>query len=250
MPTCADLAKRIDAIEAKLSNDTERLAHDVFGKVLLRMKSSGIDVKELRSEIDDLKQSMEILNGLVETLRSEKAVLAADNEKLMIENGLLSRKVEEIEQYSRINNVEIKGIPCTQGEDCVAILQKVGDTIGCPLMSSDLDIVHRVPTKVKDKKNIIARFCARSKKNEFISKARKAKLCLSDLGISAAVSSPVYVNDHLTPLNKSLFSKALALKKVNKWKFLWTENCTIKARKTTDSQVYRIAKESDLCFII
>ncbi|KAH6939903.1 hypothetical protein HPB50_022022 [Hyalomma asiaticum] len=88
------------------------------------MQSSGIDVKELRREIDDLKQSMEILNGLVETLRSEKAVLAADNKKLLIENSLLSRKVEEIEQYSRINNVEIKGIPCTQGEDCVTILQK------------------------------------------------------------------------------------------------------------------------------
>ncbi|KAH6922424.1 hypothetical protein HPB50_013597 [Hyalomma asiaticum] len=88
------------------------------------MQSSGIDVKELRREIDDLKQSMEILNGLVETLRSEKAVLAADNKKMLIENSLLSRKVEEIEQYSRINNVEIKGIPCTQGEDCVTILQK------------------------------------------------------------------------------------------------------------------------------
>lgn len=250
MPTCAELAKRIDAIEANFNNETDRLAHDVFGKVLLRMQSSGIDVKELKSEIDDLKQSMEILNGIVETLRSEKEVLAADNKRLLNENNLLSKKVQELEQYSRINNVEIKGIPCTQGEDCVAILQKVGDTVGCPLVPSDLDIVHRVPTKVKEKKNVVARFCSRSKKNEFISKARKAKLCLGDLGISSAINSPVYVNDRLTPTNKSLFTKALTLKKANNWKFLWTENCAIKARKTTDSQVYRIAKESDLSFII
>ncbi|KAL3247413.1 hypothetical protein MRX96_057074 [Rhipicephalus microplus] len=31
MPTCAELAKRIDAIEANFSNETDCLAHDVFG---------------------------------------------------------------------------------------------------------------------------------------------------------------------------------------------------------------------------
>lgn len=172
------------------------------------------------------------------------------NKTLKSDNCALSKKVKELEQYSKINNVKIKGIPCTRGEDCVAVLQKIGGKIGCPPTPAELDIVHRVPTKVRDKKNVIARFCSRSKRDEFIGKARKAKPCLGDLGITAAINSPVYENDHLTPQNKSLFTKVLALKKANNWKFLWTDNCLIKARKTTDSQVYRIASESDLSFII
>ncbi|XP_075551588.1 uncharacterized protein LOC142584823 [Dermacentor variabilis] len=250
MPTNAELARKIEEMEAKFSKETDRFAHDVFGKVLLRMQSSGIDVKELKNEIEGLKQSMKILNGVVEILRSEKAVLAADNKNLESDNCALSEKVEELEKYSRTNKVEIKGIPCTLGENCVAVLQKVGEKIGCSVTPAELDIVPRVPTKVRDKKNVIARFCSRSKKNEFIGKARRAKLCLGDLGITVSINTPVYVNDHLTPQNKSLFTKALALNKGNNWKFLWTDNCLIKAKKSTDSQVYRTASESDLSFII
>lgn len=79
MPTNAELASKIEEMEAKFSKETDRLAHDVFGKVLLRMQPSGIDVKDLKNESEGLKQSMEILNGAVETLRSEKAVRATDN---------------------------------------------------------------------------------------------------------------------------------------------------------------------------
>nr|XP_037273122.1 zinc finger protein 35-like [Rhipicephalus microplus] len=81
---------------------------------------------------------------------------------------------------------------------------------------------------------------------EFVSKARKAKQCLSDIGLPEAANNPVYINDHLTPENKALFSQALASKKGNNRKFLWTDNCQIKARKTTESKVLRITCEADL----
>lgn len=56
----------------------------------------------------------------------------------------------------------------------------------------------------------------------------------------------MYINDHLTPENKRLFAQALALKKEKEWQFLWVDNCKIKARKTQDSNVYRISGVSDL----
>lgn len=42
---------------------------------------------------------------------------------------------------------------------------------------------------------------------------------------------PVFVNDHLTPEKKRLFAQALELKKAKDWKYLWTDNGIIKARK-------------------
>lgn len=175
--------------------------------------------------------------------------LIAENKALKAQNAVLSQKVGQMEQYSRINNVEIKGIPVTEGEDCTAIMQTMGATIDCELAPSDLDVVHRVATVKAGPKNLLARFCSRTKKAEFVSKARKAKLCLKDIRFPETADSPVYINDHLTPENKALFSQALSLKKANSWKFLWTDNCQIKARKTTESKVLRITCEADLSII-
>lgn len=96
------------------------------------------------------------------------------------------------------------------------------------------------------KKNIIARFCSRDKKQEFLSKARKAKLHTNDLGFPGPHHYPLYVNDHLTVENKRLFAKALSLKREKGWAFLWTDNCHIKARQSNESRVYRIRTEADL----
>lgn len=100
-------------------------------------------------------------------------------------------------------------------------------------------------SKNKNEKNIIARFVSRDKKNDFVKKARKARLNTRDIGFFGEARVPVFVNDHLTSENKKLFSKALELKKQFRWRFLWTDNCRIKARKTKDSKVYRIATEND-----
>lgn len=148
------------------------------------------------------------------TLDSEKASLIAENKALKKETCSLSHKVSQLEQYSRMNNIEIRGIPYSQGEDCVVVVETISKKIGCPVTPSDLDVVHRVSTKDKEKKNLIARFCSQAKKNDFVCKARKARLCLDDIGMSDG-THPIFINNHLTPQNKVLFSRALALKKVN-----------------------------------
>ncbi|KAH7960357.1 hypothetical protein HPB49_018922 [Dermacentor silvarum] len=196
--------------------------------------------------MNELVPSTEHLNDLVESLRQYNASLIVENKVLKAQNAALSHEVAHMEQYSRINNVEIKGIPVTEGEDCAAIMQTIGDKIACKLAPSDLDVVHRVATVKAGAKNLLARFCSRSKKAEFVSKARKPKLCLKDIGLSGAANSHVYINDHLTPENKALFPQALLLKKVNNWKFLFTDNCQIKARWTTESKVFSITCEADL----
>ncbi|KAH6920333.1 hypothetical protein HPB50_028679 [Hyalomma asiaticum] len=196
MPTCAELSKRIDELESRLLNESGRMTDRIVDKIVVKMKTSGVDVLELKKHVDSLESSVKFLNDLVDKLHSEKASLVAENKALISENYSLSRKVSELEQYSRMNNVEIRGIPCTQGEDCVAVLETVAHKIECPVTPSVLDVVHRVSIKDKGKKYLIARFCSRAKKNDFISKACKVRLCLSDIGISDS-NSPIFVNDHL-----------------------------------------------------
>lgn len=202
------------------------------------------DIATLRAELASMQESLSMFNGLYESVKVQNETILKENKFLKEENAKLSQRLTSLEQYSRLNNVEIKGVPVTEGENCLAVIQAIGKKIGCPVVPSDIDIAHRVPAK-KDK-NIIARFCSRSKRTEFISKARKAKLATSAIGLSRSSDSPFFVNDHLTPENKRLFAQALELKKAKGWRFLWTENCVIKARKTENSRVYRISNANDL----
>lgn len=245
-PTVAELNKRVLELEARLDECPDDLVEAIFNKFIVKAQLSGVNFSDIKKRMNELEASAEHMNGLVEDLRTDNASLIAENKALKAQNTALSQKVAQMEQYSRISNVEIKGIPVTEGEDCAAIMQTIGDSIDCKLEPSDLDVVHRVATVKAGTKNLLARFCSRTKKAEFVSKARKAKLCLKDIGFAATADSPVYVNDHLTPENKALFSQALSLKKANNWKFLWTDNCQIKARKTTESKVLRITCEADL----
>ncbi|XP_075740389.1 uncharacterized protein LOC142786565 [Rhipicephalus microplus] len=246
MPTTAELSKKILDLEARLNECPDNLVDAIFNKFIVKAQLSGVNFADINKQIGELVATAEYVNGVVESLQRDNASLIAENKALKAQNAALSLKVSQMEQYSRINNVEIKGIPVTGGENCVAIMQAIGDKIDCKLAPTDLDVVHRVSTVKAGAKNLLARFNSRTKKSEFLSKARKAKLHLNDIVLSGVTNKPIYINDHLTPENKALFSQALVLKKSNNWKFLWTDNCQIKARRTTESKVLRITCEADL----
>lgn len=202
------------------------------------------EVQQLRAEIEQLRESVSAISTFYEEMKKKHELTSAENKSLQKSNDELAAKLADMEQRSRLNNVEIKGVPLKKGEDCATILQKMGDVIDCPIKKDDIDAVHRVPAK-KDT-NIIARFCSRVKKDEFLRKARRARLTTESLGFAQSQGANVYVNDHLTPNNKRLFAQALSLKREKQWKFLWVDNGRIKVRKTEDSRVHVIASVQDL----
>lgn len=151
-----------------------------------------------------------------------------------------------MDQYSSLNNLEIRGVPQTQVEDRLTIIQKIGDKIGSPVKVEDIDVVHRVSTRDAGKRNLIVRFCSHAKRADFLRKARKAHFTIGRLGFSGSSDAAVYVKEHLTPLDKRLFAMALEQKKETRWLYPWTENYIIKARKNVDGKVFQIFGESDL----
>lgn len=239
MVSCAELAKRIDALESLLKSRIESLVEDAVNKLKQKIDAIGA------GDHAELAKYVEFVSDDYDSLKVKFAEVVETNKILTARNLALEQRMADLEQYSRLNNIEIKGVPVTKGEDCVAILKSVSEALECPLEATDIDTIHRVPT-FSGEKNIIVRFCSRDKKNEFIRKARKARLRANQIGFSEGCDSSVYINDHLTSANKQLFAKALALKKEKKWQFLWTENCQIKARWNVESKVFRIATESDL----
>ena len=59
-------------------------------------------------------------------------------------------------------------------------------------------------------------------------------------------NNDVYINEHLSKNNRSLFAKAQEKKAALGYKFCWTRGGSINVRKTENSQIVTITCEEDL----
>lgn len=218
--------------------------------------------KELMSEIVELKESTdfcsksvdEFKNALKE-LKSFKAQLGqlnTANEQLRTENKELRNslensmtRIEELEQYSRLKNLEIKGVPVSANENVQDVVKKISKTLSVTLETQDVDVCHRIPTKQLGQQHILVQFTTRQKRDAVLHAAKKKRLNTEMIGIRGQ-ASPIFVNEHLTLSNKVLLSETIKAKKGKNWKFVWTKNGKVYARKTENSRVIDIRSVSDI----
>lgn len=211
--------------------------------------------RELRADLRSLKEStkfcsdtcdkVESIGSDVKQLRKEIQELTKRNCELQNENKILSQRIEELEQYQRSNNLEIKGVP--EGGNPYDVIKMIGDVLEEPISNSDIDICHRVPTPKPGEQNIVVRFIQRTKRNAVLMKAKKKKLTAAALGYTLArTTTPVFVNEHLTRQSKQLLGAAIAKKKEVRWKYVWTTGGKVFARKDDGLNVLRILCTADL----
>lgn len=170
--------------------------------------------------------------------------LKHENAELRSELAALRNDVVDMKQYSRRNNVEIKGVSFHAAENLVNMVIALAGKVKVDLSPADFDALHRVPTKEKDKQNIIVKFCSRVTRDYFVLQARKSRSLFDETS-----RERIYVNDHLCPERKILLGKAIQKKKSSHWKYVWVSESKILARKEDGSRVVQIRTEADLCKI-
>lgn len=104
---------------------------------------------------------------------SETTTTTTTTEELTAKNRRLSDRFEEIEQYQRSLNTEIKGVPETR--DAYVIARSIGTFVKESIWDSDIDVCHQVPTFKPLEKNILLRFVERTKQNKTEQKCKKKK---------------------------------------------------------------------------
>lgn len=219
-----EFMKAIEDLRREIRNemrglkDSVKYASDTCDEV----KTIGQDIRELRREVKELTQI---------------------NQQLRAENKKLEIRIEELEQYQRANNLEIKGVPL-EG-DPYELVKKLGEVLNEPVMESDIDICHRVPTSESNKKNIVVRFVHRTKRNALLTKSKKKRVDTGSLGFSG-VACPVYINEHLTRQNKQLLGAAIGRKRNAGWRYVWSSGGRVFARKDETTNAIRIASNDDL----
>lgn len=173
---------------------------------------------------------------------------------------VLVKENNERDQFCRLNNVEISGIPLAKKENLFSILKSISAKISFDLLPTDVDTIHRVRRFISAVKNndpprppaIVVRFAQRLRKDSFLAAARAhCKLYTTDIGFNGAATN-VFLSHHLTPTNKLLLQQAKALKREHDFKYLWIQDCKILMRKNDDitSKIYHIKNELDLRKVI
>lgn len=174
-------------------------------------------------------------------------------EDLVVENKSLQKKVVELEnrldhleQYSRINTLEIKGIPQVPNEDVFGVVAEVGKALNMTISTSMIDACHRL-RKSEDydgPPGIIVKFVRRGDKEEMLQKCR-VKKNLSTRHMNRSDDIPVYINESLAPARRRLFAQARQLKKEKDYKYVWLRSGKIFFRKADEAKVITVTCQAD-----
>ncbi|KAL4704360.1 hypothetical protein ACJJTC_010745 [Scirpophaga incertulas] len=202
----------------------------------------------------------------IKALRKDFCLLKSDFVTVKVDVRNISQEVKDLtskwtfdggtrDQLSRLNNLEISGIPISKGENLNTILHTVCNKAGFTLKETDIDTIHRVrrfssgnDTKQRDSRPpaIIVSFTQRRRKDELLACVRARRgLSTTDVDLPGA-PLPIYLSDHLTPAKKILLKLARELKNELGYSYLWVRDCKIMMRKNDTSKFIRITNENDL----
>lgn len=221
--------------EALMNFENIKLKQDEFLRSMDFMSSNFDNFNAKFNEINIALQNIDVLQKELTDLKKE--------------NQFLKQEIEDLQQYSRRNNIEINGIPERNGENVSNIVTKIAETLGVKLNESSIDDCHRVPRRINSKmpKSIVVKFTSRSVKRNIIaaSKIHRDRLHLAAIGVPDA-QGKIFLSDHLTLNNKNLLFKTKAKCRENNYKYVWVSDCKILVRKNDNSKIIHVANESVL----
>ncbi len=109
-----------------------------------------------------------------------------------------------MEQYGRKNNVLIREIPRTQGENVRRIIKTLGEKLEIKINETEVAAAHRLPVKWDTEiPPIIVKFLNHEIKPDIIAASKRKRLNTNHLGYN--VPSRIFCDEHLTQLNKQIF---------------------------------------------
>ena len=232
----------------------ERILDKKLGSLNSKMDEVTTSIEETMKTVKFIsKQYDEILIKLT-TIEEEKRLLLKENESLRQDLTEATQELEslrecqnKLEQYSRRDCLEIKGIPVKEGEVTSEIVVKIANKIGVKITSQDISTSHRLPRRVasKDEPAMIVKFVRRDTRDQLY-KARKRLRDITTKDLGYRGSNRVFINESLTRVNKNLLSKCLKVKRDFNFKYVWTNAGRIMLRETDESPVLRISTEKDL----
>ncbi|XP_045504438.1 uncharacterized protein LOC123701071 [Colias croceus] len=216
----------------------------------------------VRDEMKEIIQSMQFMNAKFEEIeRMQKSStelikrLETENSELKSSIENLSIRINNIEQQSRSNNLEIQCLPENKNENLINTINQLGQIINCPIQEKDIfhcSRVAKINTSSTRPRSVVVQLASTRLRDQILAAVIKfnqnnpqEKLNSAHLGYSAK-KSPVYVVEHLSPANKVLHAATRIKAKEIGYKFVWIRNGKIFVRKSEGTEYVVIKNKNSL----
>lgn len=235
------------------NSDDDRIDTSVARDVFPTSQFQG-SLNKIESELILLRQSVTFCSDKVSDFEATLVKLndyikltdklKEENHKLRSEVVMLNSRVNDLEQFSRLNNLEIVGVSERKDENLYDIAQNIANTMDFDLSVQNIEFIHRVQTRNSEgkPKNIIMKLTSRKIKENFLNTA-KAKRKADGGHILKFRDDRIFINEHLTNENKVLFSKSREFAKEKHYKFVWVRNGHVFLRKDERSKIIQVKTE-------
>lgn len=242
----ADNSKIKNNCQSDLNEETK----NVYEYVNLKLNALAESIQETKKLLLDKFDSME------ENLLSTINALNHENVKLKSEIVSLSARLNNLEQSSLNNSIDIVGFPLMKNKDKLreSLLDFFCDTLQTNISNENIIMCNqnKIINTDDNKTNSIVnvKFDSIFKKNIVMSAKKKLKdnpvPFLNEKGIEE--KNDVYLNHSLTKNNRTLFNAAKKTKDNYKLKHLWISFGKILMRASDESEIKLIKSEEDLNF--
>ena len=203
---------------AKLVKENNKLSGDIADLRHIIAKSN--------SEVENLKRDFTKQNQYVASLELEleREKKAAKQQRSDIQE--LQESLDDLEQYSRKNSVEIHGIPEDIGISTDEVVCKVAAAVGVQIEQNDIEISHRLYRK-KGAKPIIAKFANHKDKAKlYKARVQLRNVTLSTVFPSYSTTGPagqrIFINENLTRYRNEMMKLAIEKRKDGKILSTWS----------------------------
>lgn len=215
------------------------------------MKKNFKDLKDLTKGIEESQKFMSDQYDDIRKQLSEITLLTGKVKKLEEENlkkdlviSELNVRVNALEQYSRKNNFEIRGVSKTKDENVEEVVLKIAQKLDVVMTLNDIQNAHRLQAAPGKIPSIIVKVVNYKKKMEMLNKKQKT-ITNSIIFSNPQEQGKIYIDDHLSAFNKDLLWKTKLRAKEHGYKFVWWKN-KILVRKNEQSKAFQISSEKDI----
>lgn len=223
----------------------------------------------LRKEVSDLKDSLEFSDTELKKVKDslEKAIVTntalqkkldkANNELRKNAEKLTDQKYEtdrledaldNLEQYTRKNSLEIHGIPDNLYSNPEEVIHKVAEAINVSIEPSDIEICHKLK-RDKGVPPIIVKFISHKIKSKLYRERTKLKrVKVSDIfpSYSLTPEARIFIHENLTSYRKSVVAEASKRRRNGTIHNIWTLDGKIYVKTSPDGNPIRIFCVEDL----
>ena len=202
------------------------------------------ELKDLKESLQKAKDENKVLKNLLTTTNNKMKATFENLEKQKEDSDRLWEELDNLEQYTCKNSLEIRGIPQDAYPNTEAVVIKVAEALNVTIEPEDIEISHKL-------KHGRVKFCSHKTKSKLYRERTKLKdVRISDLFPSYPITGQqqqrVFIHESLTAYRRNIVDEANKRRRDGTLFSVWTLDGKIFVKTSPDGSPIRIFSAEDL----